>query len=313
MHRQTIQRGRVSYEPNSLGGGCPFQAGAAQGFVSVSERLQAKEDQAKVRAKPEKFADHYTQAKLFFDSQTPMEQAHIVAGFRFELSKVQVPAIRERMVASLRNVSDPLAQQVAAGLGMKRLPEPMPKALVDVPKPEVTKSPSLSLEARPGDGSITARKVAIMVTPGIIGKTARDVHAALSAQGAKPRFVGPHIGAIDTADGASIDADASFENEPGFLFDAIVLPDGAEGVRQLAADGQAIDFVADQYRHCKPMMVIGAGSLLLDKAGVPINLPDGKPDPGIIVDKGKGDSVEQFIHALAAHRHPARETDPPIV
>ena len=313
MHRQAIPRGRVSYEPNSLGGGCPFQAGAAHGFVTVPERLQAKEDQAKVRAKPEKFADHYSQARLFFDSQTPVEQSHIAAAFRFELSKVQVPAIRERMVSSLRNVSEPLAKRVADGLGIKTLPDAMPMALEQAPTPEVTKSPTLSLKARPGDGSISARKVAILVAPGIVGQSALDVHAALLAEGAVPRFVGPHIGAVETADGVALQADASFENEPGFLFDGLVLPDGADGVGELSAEGQAMDFVTDQYRHCKPIMVMGASAELLDQAGVPVELPDGQADPGIVVDDGTGTATQAFIKALAAHRHPERETDPPVV
>lgn len=313
MHRQSIARGRVSYEPNSLGGGCPFQAGAAHGFVTVPEKLRAKEEQAKVRAKPEKFADHYTQATLFFDSQTPVEQAHIAAAFRFELSKVQVPAIRERMVSSLRNVSEPLAKRVAAGLGIKTLPDAMPKALEHPPKPEVTKSPTLSLKARPGDGSITARKVAILVAPGIVGQTALDVHAALLAEGAVPRFVGPHIGSIEAADGVKLEADASFENEPGVLFDGLVLPDGADGVDELASVGQAMDFVTDQYRHAKPIMVMGASAKLLDQAGISVDLPDGQADPGIVVDDGTGTETQVFIKALAAHRHPERETDPPVL
>ena len=140
MHRQAIPRGRVSYEPNSLGGGCPFQAGAGQGFVTVPERLAAQQEHSKLRGKPEKFAEHYNQATLFFDSQTPVEQAHIAAAFRFELSKLTVPAIRQRMVASLRNVSEVLAQQVADGLGMETLPESMPRALTKPPKPEVSVS-----------------------------------------------------------------------------------------------------------------------------------------------------------------------------
>src|SRR4051812_28040744 len=167
MHRQAIPRGRVAYEPNSLAGGCPFQAGAAQGFVSVPARLQAKEEQAKVRAKPEKFADHYTQARLFFESQTPVEQDHIANAFRFELSKVTVPAIRERMVASLRNASEALAKQVADGLGMNPMPAPLPLALPNPAKPEVKKSPALSLMARPGDGTLKGRKIALLVAPGV--------------------------------------------------------------------------------------------------------------------------------------------------
>ena len=313
MHRQAIPRGRVSYEPNSLGGGCPFQAGAVHGFVSVAEKLEAKDEHSKVRAKPEKFADHYTQARLFFDSQTPVEQAHIAAAFRFELSKVQVPAIRERMVSSLRHVSEPLARRVGKGLGIQTLPEPMPKALDKPPQPEVSQSPPLSLMARPGQGGIEARKVAILVAPGIVGQSAMNVHAALFAQGASPRFVGPHIGAIETADGVELEADASFENEPGFLFDGLVLPDGAQGVKELAGAGQAMDFVTDQYRHAKPIMVMGASSALLDRAGVPVELPGGGVDPGIVADDGSGTAVQAFCEALAAHRHPERETEPPMV
>ena len=106
MHRQTINRGRVAYEPNSLGGGCPFQAGKV-GFTSFPQPI----DEDKVRGKPEKFADHYTQAALFYNSQTPVEQAHIMRAFRFELTKVQVPAIRERVVSQLANVNADLARR----------------------------------------------------------------------------------------------------------------------------------------------------------------------------------------------------------
>ena len=309
MHRQAIHRGRVNYEPNSLGGGCPFQAGAAHGFVSVPARIQAKEEQGKVRAKPEKFADHYTQATLFFDSQTPVEQAHIAAAFRFELSKVTVPAIRERMVSSLRNASEALAAQVAAGLGMKELPPAMPCALDRPAKPEVSVSPALSLMARPGDGSIKARKVALLVADGVVGRGALNLHAALVAKGAVPRFVAPRIGPVKTSDGVSIDADASLENEPGFLFDALALPDGEEGVKTLARDGHVGEFIRDQYRHGKTILAMPASSVLLDAAGVSLKLPKGDPDPGIVTKQG----VEAFIEAIARHRHPERETDPPMV
>jgi catalase len=309
MHRQAIHRGRVSYEPNSLGGGCPFQAGAAQGFVSVPARIHAKEEQGKVRAKPEKFSDHYTQATLFFESQSPVEQAHIAAAFRFELSKVTVPAIRERMVASLRNASEALAAQVAEGLGMARLPAPMPRALDNPPKPEVSRSPPLSLLARPGDGSIKGRKVALLVADGVNGQSAVDVHAMLFAQGAAPRFVAPRIGPVKTADGVAIEADASLENEPGFLFDALVLPDGDEGVRALSLDGHTMEFIKDQYRHCKAILVLPASVTLLEAAGASATLPSGQADPGVV----QGGDVETFIAAMARHRHPERETDPPRV
>ena len=314
-HRQTIPRGRVSYEPNSLAGGCPFQAGAAQGFVSVAARQDARDEQAKVRGKPEKFADHYTQATLFYESQTPVQQAHIAAAFRFELSKVTVPAIRQRSVAMLRNASESLANQLAADLGMDQVPDAMPRAVTNPAKPEVTISPALSLMARPGDGSIKARRVALLVAPGVAGESIAMVKAALLAQGAVPRLVAPRIGPVTTLEGEKIDADASLENEPGFLFDALVLPDGEKAVAALARDGHTMDFIKDQYRHCKAILVLGASSALLDKAGVPSTLPGGKPDAGLIV-AGSGNAanaVQAFIAAIALHRHPARETDPPLV
>ena len=316
LHRQAINRGRVNYEPNSLAGGCPFQAGASQGFVSVPARMQANEEQAKVRGKPEKFADHYTQATLFYESQTLVEKAHIAAAFRFELSKVTVPAIRERTVSMLRNASQDLAQKVADGLGMETLPDAMPLALANPAKPEITVSPPLSLMARPGDGTIKARKVALLIAPGVMGASIALVQAALMAEGAVPRLVAPRIGAIKTAEGETLQADASLENEPGFLFDALVLPDGQAGVEALARDGHTMEFIKDQYRHCKTILVLGASSALLEKAGVPTTLPDGKPDTGLIlVAAGEsGDAAAMaFIKGIAMHRHPMRETDPPMV
>ena len=124
MHRQAIHRGRVSYEPNSLAGGCPFQAGKA-GFMSFAEPRQ--ESDHKVRGKAERFADHYTQATLFWNSQTDIEKQHIIGAFRFELSRVQTPAVRERMVSGLMNVASELATAVATGLGIREMPEPMPQ------------------------------------------------------------------------------------------------------------------------------------------------------------------------------------------
>ena len=313
MHRQAISRGRVAYEPNSLGGGCPFQAGAAQGFVSVPARLEAKEAQGKVRAKPEKFADHYTQATLFLDSQTEVERAHIAAAFRFELSKVTVPAIRERMVASLLNVSEALAKTVAAGLGMANLPAPLPKALETVETPEVTVSAALSLKARPGDGSIAGRKVALLVADGVDGDSLLKIHAALLAQDAVPRFVAPHIGRVVTSDGTEIEADASLENEPGFLFDALVLPNGKAGVDALSKDGHTAEFIKDQYRHCKPILVLSGSQTLFAQAGGSDLTPSGGQDPGISIGPFRSSTVQAFIKGIGRHRHPERETAPPRV
>jgi putative intracellular protease/amidase len=170
------------------------------------------------------------------------------------------------MLASLRNASEDLAAQVAHGLNMP-LPEPMPLAIRKVPRPEVSASPTLSLLARPGDGSIAGRKVVLLVADGIVGQAMVDVHAALLAQGAVPRFAAPRIGPVATADGVELQADASLENEPGFLFDALVVPDGEAGLQALMGDAHVFEFVRDQFRHCKPILVLGAGIGLLHAAG----------------------------------------------
>ena len=261
LHRQAIPRGRVAYEPNSLGGGCPFQAGAA-GFVSFPQALEGD----KLRGKPEKFADHYTQATLFYESQTEVEKAHLIGGFRFELSKLTVPAIRERMLASLVNVSADMAARIATGLGMD-VPEAMPKALAKCSPPEVITSPALSLTARPGDGGIRSRKVAILVADGVDGASVIAVQAALSAAGALACIIAPRLGPVQTADGESVEASGTLENSPSVLFDALVMHEGGSGVSLLAGCGQTLEFLNNQYRHGKTILALGASKALLDKAG----------------------------------------------
>ena len=220
MHRQAIHRGRVSYEPNSLGGGCPFQAGA-RGFTSFPQPV----DEDKVRGKPEKFGDHYTQAALFYNSQTPVEQAHIVRAFRFELTKVQVLPIRQRVVSQLANVDADLARKVAEGLGID-VPEPQPAVQPRNMKPEVKVSPSLSLMARPGDGSIRTRCIALLVADGVVGASLEELHRKLADEGAVPRYVGARLGTVRSEDGRDIDVEVTLETAPSVLFDAVVIPDG---------------------------------------------------------------------------------------
>ena len=304
MHRQAIHRGRVAYEPNSLAGGCPFQGGK-MGFVPFPEPVQGDE----TRGKPEKFAEHYNQATLFFESQAPHEQQHIIDAFAFELSKVVTPAIRERTVSMLRNVSETLAQSIADELGMP-LPDAMPKALETAPTPEVTHSPSLSLLARPGDGGVRTRKVAIVTTEGASGASVIAVAQPLIDAGVVVRLVAPRIGPFKTSEGDTLDADASLKNSPAPLFDAVVFPDGDDAVAALLKDGLALEFVRDQFRHGKTIMAIGGASSILEKAGVPLDANDS----GLVLEKaGPKVSVQAFIAALAKHKHPARESNPPSV
>jgi catalase len=307
VHRQAIHRGRVAYEPNSLAGGCPFQAGVA-GFVSFPAPVQ--ED--KVRGKPEKFGEHYAQATLFYDSQTPAERAHIAAAFRFELSKLTVPAIRERMLSSLANVSADLAAAVADGLGMSQ-PEPMPRA-VPPPKSEVHASPALSLTHLPGDGGVRTRQVAILVADGVVGASVAEARDALVAAGAVPKLIAPRLGAVRTCDQVELQADGSLENSPGVLFDAVILADGEEGDTRLASLGQTGEFIVNQYRHGKTVLALGSSAALLPMLGVSATLPSGESDPGVLTDiADTAEAMARFIDALALHRHPARESDPPAV
>jgi catalase len=306
MHRQAIHRGRVAYEPNSLGGGCPFQAGATSGFMSFAERLQPQTD--KVRGKPERFAEHYAQATLFYKSQTPSERQHIINAFRFELSKVQTPAVRERMVAGLLNVDRAMAEAIALGLGMRQLPAALPKVLEKDVAPEITSSPALSLTARPGEVGVLARRVAILVADGVDGDPLRDLADRLTEAGAVPRFVAARLGEVASASGAPIEVDIPSDAAPAVLFDAVIVADGA------APDGRTIEFIKDQYRHCKPMLVLGDAVDLLEKAGIPRTLPSGGVDPGLIIAAEANDtSTDAFVQAVTRHRHFERETDPPLV
>ena len=312
MHRQAIPRGRVAYEPNSLGGGCPHQAGM-RGFVSFAEPVESREH--KVRGKPERFADHYSQATLFWNSQSDVEKQHIIRAFRFELTRVQVAAVRERMVSSLMNVASELADAVAAGLGITDMPAPMPKALEKRVRPEVAASPALSLLARPGDGSIRTRKIALLIADGVESESLAAIYKQLADAGAVPRYVGVTLGTVQDSNGVGIETDVTLEAAPPVLFDALVLPAGARAVETLAKVGQTMEFLKDQYRHCKPILVLGESAQLLEKAGIPTTLPGGEEDDALIVAEGGAadDAAQRFTAAIARHRNFARDSDPPPV
>ena len=234
--------------------------------------------------------------------------------FRFELSRVQTRAVRERVVAMIANVAPELAEGVAAGLGM-RMPAPLPRVLEKVRKPEVTASPALSLLARPGDGSIRTRRIAILLADGADGEAARKIHERLSGEGAVPRFVGPQLGSVQTADGEALEVEVTLEATPAVLYDALAVTLGREACQ-----------CSHQRRTCNrihqgpvsPLQTYprhGCRQRPVESAGVPATLPSGKPDPGLIrLENGPlDDGIAQFIAAIAKHRHFARETDPPAV
>ena len=219
-----------------------------------------------------------------------------------------MPAIRERMVSSLVNVSPELAASVAAGLGIA-VPQAMPRVLARPAKPEVTTSAALSLKALPGDGGIRSRCVAILVADGVEGKSVVAVQAALLAAGAKVHLIAPRLGSVKPSSGAPFDATGTLENSPPVLFDGLVLPDGAGAVKALGARIEVMDFISNQYRHGKTILALGASQALLERTGVAPTLASGDADPGILMGAAaKAErAVADFITALGRHRHPERE------
>ena len=309
MHRQAINRGRINYEPNSLAGGCPFQAGEA-GFATFPQPVAAE---TKVRGKPALFGEHYGQARLFWQSQSGPEQRHIIDAFRFELTRVQVQAVRERMVAGLVNVDLALAGAVARGLGMA-LPAPLPRA-TPLPIPEYAPSPSLSLLSRPGQRGIRTRRVALFVADGVDGDMVRAMYASLLKEGAVPRLISQRLGRVTSLDGSPLDVEITFEAGPSVLYDGLIVPDGGEMSGVLGMDANVLNFLREQYRHGKPLLAVGSGVELLVSAWVALDMPDDTQDPGLIVVDGADSEagLAMFKEVLAGHRVYGRETDPPRV
>jgi putative intracellular protease/amidase len=163
------------------------------------------------------------------------------------------------------------------------------------------------------EGSIRTRRVAILVADGCDGDALVALADRLTSEGAVPRFVSTTLGSVQPVSGDAVEVDVSLEAAPSVLYDAVVLPDGAEAVKALRADGRTLEFIKDQYRHCKPILAVGAGDELLKACGIDTMLPDGQPDPGVLTTSDASTAGDGFIAAIAKHRHFARETDPPRV
>ena len=218
----------------------------------------------------------------------------------------------DRADQQLRNVAAELAEAVADGLGMTELPPPLPKVLKRSPPMEIEASAMLSLLARPGSERIKTRHIALLVADGVDGEAALALHTALADEGAVPRFVGVKLGQVESKTGDPLDVEVSLETAPSAIWDAAILVDGVEALRE---SGHALEFVKDQYRHCKPILVVGAARAVLEQAGIPMTLPSGEEDPSLLVhdaDQAE-EATRSFIDALAKHRHFERETDPPRV
>ena len=218
---------RANYEPNSWSGeeGGPRED-PENGFTSYP----VEEAGAKRRLRPESFADHYSQARQFYVSQTGVERQHIADAFTFELSKCDREAIRTRMVAGLRNVDEDLAQQVADGLGLDELPEPVPAARE--PMTDLAESPALSI-LRNGPDSFAGRKVGVLVTDGTDASALSELKSAAAGAEVNVELVAPVVGGVELSDGNTAAADQQVDGGPSVLYDAVVLLPSEAGVAEL--------------------------------------------------------------------------------
>lgn len=258
-------KGRANYEPNSWGGaaGGPRES-PDKGFQS----FPAEEAGAKQRARSETFADHYSQARQFYRSQTAVEQEHIAAAFTFELSKVETPAIRARMVAHLLNVDAALAKTVATRLRLKDMPKPAEPARAPI---DLKPSPALSILGNAAD-TFAGRCVGAIVTDGTDAKLVAALKAALKAEGATMKLIAPAIGGVEASDGTWLVADEKLDGGPSVVFDAVALLPSADGAKVIAGEPAVRDFIADAFAHHKFIAHVAAAAPLLQKAGV---APDG--------------------------------------
>jgi catalase len=285
--------GRVNYQPNSWGEG-PRES-PQRGFRSFREEVEGP----KVRLRAESFADHYSQARQFFISQTVTEQKHIAMALTFELSKVETTVIRERMVSHLLNIDEGLAETVADKLGMKELPKPADAAVA--PRDDLPASDALSI-IKNGPDSFKGRKVGVLVSDGADASVLKALGAALKAEGAVMEIVAPKVGGFETSDGTLVRANHMIDGGPSVLFDAVALVVSEEGAEHLTGEAAARDFVADAFAHCKYIAYVTAAAPLLEKAGVPLDVPD----EGLVELTGPKDA-DAFVTACSNLRVWARE------
>jgi len=191
----------------------------------------------------------------------------------------------------------------------------MPKAAKTPQKPEVASSPALSLKALPVDGGIATRKIAVLLADGLDAEPVQDLVDALNDAGAVVRLLGSRLGSVTSDGGETFEIDGTLENSPSVLFDAVVLPGGAEAVKALTRDGHTREFVKDQYRHCKTILALGDSAQILEGAGIRLTLPSGAADSGLLIEgeQNSAQLAQAFIAAVAMHRHTARDQDPPLV
>ncbi len=291
-----VPTGRVNYEPNGFRDADRGpRADATSGYRSYPEPLTG----SKERVRSTTFADHYSQARQFFISQTPVEQDHIVKAYTFELSKCRVADVRSRMLAHLRTVHEDLAEKVAQGLGMP-LPEPATPAVAV--RTDLPPSDALSI-LKKGPDSFAGRKLGVLVTDGTDAALLEAVSAAITKVGAVLETIAPVVGGVTLSDGTKLTADQMVDGGPSVLYDAVVLLPSAAGAESLASRSTAKDFVGDAFAHYKFIGYADDAMALLMSAGIADLLDDGC----IPVTSSSADA---FVTSCGALRYWERDVQP---
>ena len=294
IKRQLVAKGRVAYEPNSLDPTGPRES-AERGFRTFAAQNADDEQGDKLRIRPESFADHYSQARLFFRSMTEPEQRHIISAFAFELGKVETIPVRTRMLGHLMIIDDILGTAVEQALGMEGMADTITPAREPI---DMDTSPMLSLieKAKP---TIAGRKIAALVTDGVDDAALGRFRTAVEAEGALLAIVAPKIGGVTTAKGKKLKPDQALSGAPSVLFDAVATLVSDEGAAMLVKEAAAIDWLRDAFGHLKVIGYVDAAMPLFVKAAIPWDGDEG------VVDIAR--ETAAFVTAAKQHRIWARE------
>jgi catalase len=290
------------------------------GYSSFPERIDAK----KIRERSPSFMDHFSQARLFFNSQSEPEKNHIVDALRFELGKVETVAIRERMLFLLSNIDNGLASEVARGLGLlvpKKIDGPINQSIPADANPKsyqptkkessVDRSEALSMANTVKD-SIKTRKIAILAADGVDQNSLKKIQTTLKSNGAVTEVIAPKLGVIESESGEEIPVKRSFLTAASVLYDAVYVPGGINSVATLAAEADALHFLNEAFKHCKPIAADKNARELLEATNFAAKLPEDESDStaleeGVIVTEGIKKLADQFVKAIARHRFWERE------
>nr|MBI1229123.1 catalase [Cytophagales bacterium] len=310
--RMQINKGASSYHPNTIGGGCPYQAMMQDGgFHSYEERIDGK----KIRTRSSSFMDHFSQARLFYNSQTKTEQQHMINALQFELSKVKRAHIRENMINQLTNVSLDLAKEVAQVLGVE-LPN-SPVAPVNESKPadaddahyaSVVRDPrtttddalSIIKNVKNADKS---RKIGFISTGAYSSDRLKSITEKVEMAGSKLMVVAPTLGNIRNSEGHKVKVDETLFNTASVLYDAIIVGDEAKSSEEILANSKVKEFVMDAFNHCKPILVLSDATTFIDELGLPCCRESMKSAAELYIDT----DTDTFMASLRKHRHWERE------